>query len=314
MALISVIASSISQSFCSGFTALMHIHWWASCRWLDKAAILEKHGIREDDTEHTISDRSVRNGWRLSSVTEVEELKAVLRLVPVWAASIFFNTIYSQAGTLMVEEGEKMDTSFWGFTMEPATMNMFNILVVVFLPPLYDAVIVPLARRFTGTPRGITPLYRTAVGYVLCICSLSLAAILEAVRLQHVNGGLSPPSIFWQVPQFMLLGSAQFLAGIGQLEFFYTYAPRSLRSLGSAFCLTCIALGDYVSSILVTIVTFATARGGVAGWIASADLDDGHLDYFFWLMAALAFLNFLLYLACARSFTKQRFQVDGRAP
>jgi dipeptide/tripeptide permease len=92
-------------------------------------AILEKHGIREDDREHTITDHSVRNGWRSSSVTEVEELKAMLRLVPVWAASIFFNTIYSQAGTLMVEEGEKMDTSFWGFTMEPATMNMFNFLL-----------------------------------------------------------------------------------------------------------------------------------------------------------------------------------------
>ena len=272
-----------------------------SCRWLDKAAILEKPAA----AAATRSDAMKKDGWRLSSVREVEEMKAVLRLVPVWAASIFFNTVYSQAGTLMIEEGETMDTTFFSFTMEPATMNMFNILAVVLLPPFYNIVIVPFARRFTGMPRGLSPLQRTAAGYVLCIISLSLAAILEGIRMRRANAGLSAPSIFWQVPEFVLLGTAQFLAGIGQLEFFYTYSPLSLRSLGSAFCLTCIALGDYVSSLLITVVTFVTTRDGAEGWIASADLNDGHLDYFFWLMAGLAFLNLLFFLACARSFTKR---------
>lgn len=269
-----------------------------SLRWLDKAA-----------TPSPSDGSGGRDGWKLSTVTEVEEMKTVLRLLPVWASSIFFNTVYSQAGTLLVEEGETMDTIIAGsLIMEPATMNMFNILAVVLLPPLYNTAVVPVARRITGLPRGLSPLHRTGLGYVFCIVSLSLAATLEAVRLRRDHAGLSPPSIFWQVPEFVLLGTAQFLAGIGQLEFFYTYSPPTLRSLGSSFCLTCIALGDYLSSVLVSVVTLASARGGRAGWIPR-DLDDGHLDYFFWLLAGLAFLNLLFFIACATSFTRQRFRM-----
>ena len=274
-----------------------------SCRWLDKAAILEKPAA----AAATRSDAMKKDGWRLSSVREVEEMKAVLRLVPVWAASIFFSSCYSQAGTLLIEEGATMDTRafFFSWSMEPATMNLFDILTVVLFPPVYNAVVAPLARRFTGLPRGLSPLQRIAAGYVLCIVSLSLAAILERVRMRRAASGLPAPSIFWQAPEFVLLGTAQFLAGIGQLEFFYTHSPLSLRSLGSAFSLTCTAFGTYVSSFLVTLVTLLTTLGGGEGWIASSDLNDGHLDYFFWLMAGLAFLNLLFFLACARSFTKR---------
>lgn len=252
----------------------------------------------------------MRNRWKLSTVTEVEEMKAVLRLVPVWASSIFFNTIYSQAGTLLVEEGAIMNTSIaGGLTMEPATMNLFNILVVVLVAPLYNATVVPLTRRVTGLPRGLSPLHRTGLGYIIAIIAVSLAAILEAYRLHCSSKGLDAPSIFWQVPEFVLLGFAQFLAGIGQLEFFYTYAPLSLRSLGSSFCLTCIALGSYVSSFLVWAVTLVSTRGGGPGWIPR-ELDDGHLDYFFWLLAGLAFLNLLVFTACATSFIRQQRSVE----
>ncbi|MCO5606125.1 hypothetical protein L7F22_060312 [Adiantum nelumboides] len=118
-----------------------------SLRWLDKAATFMP---LDGDSN------SIRNPWMLSTVTEVEEMKAVLRLIPVWASSIFFNTIYSQAGTLLVEEGALMNTNVaGGLTMEPATMNLFNILVVVLVAPLYNATVVPLARSITGHPRGL---------------------------------------------------------------------------------------------------------------------------------------------------------------
>eukprot|EP00250_Pteridium_aquilinum_P014367 c21943_g2_i1 orf=111-1673(-) len=271
-----------------------------SLRWLDKAATLVPS---DSDGANT------RNGWKLSTVTEVEEMKAVLRLVPVWASSIFWNTIYSQAGTLLVEEGALMNTSIGGLTMEPATMNLFSILVVVLVAPLYNVTVVPLTRRITGLPRGLSPLHRTGLGYIISIIAVSLAAILEAYRLRCNSEGLAPPSIFWQVPEFVLLGFAQFLAGIGQLEFFYTYAPLSLRSLGSAFCLTCIALGSYVSSFLVWVVSLASTSNGGAGWIPR-ELNDGHLDYFFWLLAGLAFLNLLVFTACAISFMRQQRSME----
>ncbi|KAH7282035.1 hypothetical protein KP509_35G009100 [Ceratopteris richardii] len=266
-----------------------------SFRWLDKAAV---------ETPFDNMNNGARNAWRLSTVTEIEEMKSVLKLIPVWASSIFFNTVYSQAGTLLVEEGALMNNSIVGdIVMEPATMNLFNLLVIVFVAPLYNATVVPLARSITGLPCGLSPLHRTGVGYILCIIAASLAGVLEAYRLHRFKQGLPAPSIFWQVPEYLMLGFAQFLAGIGQLEFFYSYAPLSLRSLGSAFCLTCIALGSYVSSLLVWIVTLVTTQGGAAGWI-SKDLNDGQLDYFFWLLGGLAFLNLLWFTWCSRAFMR----------
>jgi len=86
---------------------------------------------------------------------------------------------------------------------------------------------------------------------------------------------------------------------VGQLEFFYDQAPDAMRSLCSALSLTTVALGNYLSTVLVTIVTRITTTHGRLGWIPD-NLNRGHLDYFFWLLAVLSLLNFLVYLVIAK--------------
>jgi peptide/histidine transporter 3/4 len=67
-----------------------------------------------------------------------------------------------------------------------------------------------------------------------------------------------------------------------------------MRSMCTALSLTSSALGNYLSTLLVVIVTAASTRGGGLGWIPD-NLNRGHLDYF-WLLAALSAVNFLVYL------------------
>ncbi|KAL5806968.1 hypothetical protein ACOSQ4_029701 [Xanthoceras sorbifolium] len=45
------------------------------------------------------------NAWRLCTVTQVEELKSIIRLLPIWASGIVFSAVYSQMGTLFVLQG-----------------------------------------------------------------------------------------------------------------------------------------------------------------------------------------------------------------
>ncbi|KAJ6968816.1 Proton-dependent oligopeptide transporter family [Populus alba x Populus x berolinensis] len=92
---------------------------------------------------------------------------------------------------------------------------------------------------------------------------------------------------------------------IGQLQFFYDQAPDAMRSLCSALSLTTVALGNYLSTLLVTIVTKITTRGGKLGWIPD-NMNRGHLDYFYWLLAILSFLNFILYLWISKWFTYKK--------
>ena len=138
-----------------------------------------------------------------------------------------------------------------------------------------------------------------------------VAAIVEINRLEMIKDhnyyerDTIPMSIFWQVPQYFLVGAAEIFTNIGHLEFFYDQAPDAMRSLMTAVSLTTGALGNYLSTLLVTIVTTITTRHGKTGWIPD-NLNYGHIDYFFWLLAILSTLNFLVYLVIARWYTYKR--------
>ncbi|KAJ7568545.1 hypothetical protein O6H91_01G037000 [Diphasiastrum complanatum] len=90
-------------------------------------------------------------------------------------------------------------------------------------------------------------------------------------------------------------------------SFFYDQAPEALRGIGSGLELSCFAMGSFLSSGLVSAVTSITKRGNNPGWILN-NLNNGHLDYFYWLLVVLATLNFLLYLMAARWYRYTTFE------
>ncbi|XP_061344417.1 protein NRT1/ PTR FAMILY 8.1-like, partial [Gastrolobium bilobum] len=260
------------------------------------------------------SDRikDLPNPWRLSTVTQVEELKSIVHLLPVWASLIAFATVYSQMSTMFVLQGNTMDQHIGPhFKIPSASLSLFDTLRVIFWAPVYDRIIVPYARKFTGHEQGFTQLQRIGIGLVISIISMIVAGILEVVRLDMVRKNnyydleTIPMSIFWQVPQYFLVGAAEVFTNIGQMEFFYGQAPDAMRSLCAALSLTTNALGNYVSTLLVIIVTKVTTSNGRLGWIPD-NLNRGHLDYFYWLLTILSLLNFLVYLWIAKRYTYKK--------
>lgn len=256
--------------------------------------------------------KSSINPWRLCSVTQVEELKSIIRLLPVWATGIVFSAVYSQMGTLFVLQGNTMDLHLTkSFQIPSASLSLFDTISVIFWVPIYDRLIVPLASKFTGHKNGFTQLQRIAIGLVISIFAMLAAGSLELFRLDLVRKHNYyqvkniPMSIFWQVPQYLIIGCAEVFTFIGQLEFFYEQAPDAMKSLCSALSLTTAALGNYSSSLLVKIVSDVSSRHGSHGWIPD-NLNYGHLHYFFWLLAVLSFINLGFYLLVARCYTYKR--------
>ncbi|XP_061374186.1 protein NRT1/ PTR FAMILY 8.1-like [Gastrolobium bilobum] len=275
---------------------------------LDKAAV------------ETQSDRlkNLPNSWRLCTVTQVEELKSIIRLLPVWATLIAFATVYSQMSTMFVLQGNTMDQHIGPhFKIPSASLSLFDTLSVIFWAPVYDRIIVPCAKKFTGHEQGFTQLQRMGIGLFISIVSMVIAGILEVVRLDIIRRNnyydlqTIPMSIFWQVPQYFIVGCAEVFTYIGQLEFFYGQAPDAMRSLCVALSLTTNALGNYISTLLVTIVTKITTRHGRLGWIPD-NLNRGHLDYFYWLLAILSFLNFLVYIWIAKRYRYKKVAENTR--
>lgn len=270
--------------------------------FLDKAAVETKSGEIK---------RSV-NPWRLCTVTQVEELKSIIRLLPIWATGIIFSAAYSQMGTLFVLQANTMDLHMGkSFQIPPASLALFDTISVIFWVPVYDRVIVPFARKFTGHKNGFTQLQRIAIGLVISIFAMFVAGTLELMRLREVRKHHYyelkhvPMSVFWQVPQYFIIGCAEVFAFIGQIEFFYEQAPDAMRSLCSALSLTTNALGNYLSTFLVNVVTELSTRNGQPGWIPD-NLNYGHLDYFFWLLGLLSVLNLGVFLLVAKWYTYKR--------
>ncbi|XP_010497442.1 PREDICTED: protein NRT1/ PTR FAMILY 8.5-like [Camelina sativa] len=258
---------------------------------LDKAAIISE-------------DESNSNPWKLCTVTQVEEVKILMRMFPIWASGIVYSVLYSQISTLFVQQGRSMNRIVHSFEIPPASFGVFDTLIVLISIPIYDRFFVPFVRRFTGTPKGLTDLQRMGVGLFLCVLSIAAAAIVETVRLQLAQESLSM-SIFWQVPQYILMGIAEVFFFIGRVEFFYEQSPDAMRSLCSALALLNTAVGSYLSSVIVTIVAYFTTIGGNDGWIPD-DLDKGHLDYFFWLLVFLGLVNIPVYAFFSVKHTKKK--------
>lgn len=255
-------------------------------------------------TENTSGDYD--SPWRLCTVTQVEELKILIRMFPIWATGIVFSAVYAQMSTMFVEQGMMMDTTIGSFTIPAASLSTFDVISVIFWVPVYDRILVPIARKFTNQGRGFTEIQRMGIGLFLSILCMSAAALLEMKRLDIAASlGLIdkntpvPISILWQIPQYFLLGAAEVFTFIGQLEFFYDQSPDAMRSLCSALSLLTNSLGNYLSSFILTVVTSVTTSGGQLGWIPD-NLNQGHLDRFFWLLAGLSFLNMVIYIFCAK--------------
>ncbi|KMZ64700.1 Peptide transporter [Zostera marina] len=272
----------------------------------DQFSFLDKAAIRPEEDD--LSKSSV-SPWKLCTVTQVEELKAIVRLLPIWASGIVFATVYSQMTTMFVLQGNTLDPRIGvGFKIPSASLSIFDTISVILWVPIYDRLIVPIARKVTGNERGFTQLTRMGIGLVISIFAMLSAGILELIRLNMVNkhnlynADHVPMSIFWQVPQYFIVGAAEVFTFIGQLEFFYDQAPDAMRSMCSALSLTTISLGNYLSTLLVTLVTHITTKNGQPGWIPD-NLNYGKLDYFFYLLAVLSFINFLFYLVISRWYT-----------
>lgn len=124
--------------------------------------------------------------------------------------------------------------------------------------------------------------------------AMAVSAIVEKKRRDVSNNGESAISVFWLVPQFFLVGAGEAFAYVGQLEFFIREGPERMKSMSTGLFLATLSMGFFFSSVLVTLVkTMTNGR-----WLTN-NLNKGRLDYFYWLLAILGVVNFVVFLAFA---------------
>ncbi|KAK1427595.1 hypothetical protein QVD17_16283 [Tagetes erecta] len=248
------------------------------------------------------------------SIEEVEEAKAVLRLVPIWASCLAYAVVLSQTTTLFTKQGATMDRSIGSaFEIPAATLQSFIGLSIIILIPIYDTILVPLTRTITKKPFGITMLQRIGIGIFISIVLAVVSGLVESKRLETAKEyGLVddptatiPMKIWWLLPQYLLAGAADVFTVVGMQEFFYDQVPSELRSVGLALYLSVSGVGNFLSGFLIATVQKTTGQDGGDGWI-SDNVNQGHIDYFYYLLAGIGTVSFLIYLCAANSYVYNR--------
>ncbi|OWM89357.1 hypothetical protein CDL15_Pgr024105 [Punica granatum] len=160
------------------------------------------------------------NLWSLSTVPRVEELKSLIRMGLIWASDILLITAYAQQGTFVLQQARTMDQQLIAsFQIPRGSMTVFTMT---------DAPHHCL-RRSGLCPHG---------SEVHCFVEVKRKHAVAPHSLTSVPISTLPISTFWLVPQYALHGMAEAFISIGHLEFFRTM----------------ISIGNYTSTLLVTLV------------------------------------------------------------
>ncbi|KAK9182991.1 hypothetical protein WN944_026139 [Citrus x changshan-huyou] len=247
------------------------------------------------------------NPWMLCSVTQVEETKQMLAMIPILVAMFVPGTMVAQINTLFVKQGTTLDRAIGSsFKIPPASLTGFVTLSMLVCVVLYDRYFVRIMRRWTKNPRGITLLQRMGIGLVIHIIIMVIASFTERYRLSVAKdygivekGQQVPLTIFFLVPQFVLMGTSDAFLEVAKIEFFYDQAPESMKSLGTSYSMTTLGVGNFLSSFLLSTVSDQTKRHGRKGWILN-NLNVSHLDYYYAFFAILNVLNFIFFLVVAK--------------
>ncbi|KAK6941499.1 Proton-dependent oligopeptide transporter family [Dillenia turbinata] len=276
-------------------------------RFLNKACLIV------DSVQDLNPDGSARDSWSLCSVQQVEELKALIKIIPIWSACIMMSVAATQR-TFPNKQARSMDRRIIpgsNFEVPAASFNIFIVLTMTIWVCTYDRLIVPLMAKYTKYKHGIPIKHQMALGLVFTCMATTVAACVERMRRgRAISEGLADKtgkaaivdmSAAWLIPQHCLFGLAEGLNSVGQINFYYSQFPKSMSSIGISLHQLEVAVGNLLGSALVEIVDAATKIGGKTSWLGDM-INQAHYDHYYWILTGLSILNIFYYLICSRCY------------
>ncbi|XP_059658686.1 protein NRT1/ PTR FAMILY 6.1-like [Cornus florida] len=281
-------------------------------RFLDKAALQ----LKEDGADPS--------PWRLCTVTQVEEVKILWKLIPIPTCTIMLSLVLTEYLTLSVQQAYTLNTYMGNLKLPVTCMPVFPGLSIFLLLSLYYSIFVPLSRRITGHPHGASQLQRVGIGLAISILSVAWAGVFERYRRNYaIEHGYeasfltSMPdlSAYWLLIQYVLIGLAEVFCIVGLLEFLYEEAPDAMRSIGSAYSAVAGGLGCFGATLLNSIIKSVTGNEKERQPWLSQNINTGRFDYFYWLLTVLSVINFCAFLYSARRYryrAKQEIEMENK--
>ncbi|KAL4302290.1 hypothetical protein GQ457_10G017900 [Hibiscus cannabinus] len=285
----------------------------------EKLRFLNKACVIKDPPPDLTSNGTASNPWNLCTIDQVEDLKALLGVMPLCSAGVILSVTVNQGPFTVILAGTMDRHITPNFEIPAGSFSMFLMISLILWIPFYDRIALPLASKIKGKPVRLTLIQRMGIG-LLCSCaSVSTLAIVEYTRRNMaIQAGLSDEpqalvhmSALWLLPHYALSGLAEAFNAIGQIEFCYSELPKTMSTIAANVNGLGLFIADLVASLITSTVDNVTKRGGES-WVSS-NVNKGHYDYYYCLLSGLSVLNFMYFLACGKAYGPCRGENENQA-
>ncbi|KAK4441140.1 protein NRT1/ PTR FAMILY 2.7 [Sesamum alatum] len=266
-----------------------------SFRILNRAALKTEGDV--------LPNGSISNPGKLCTVQQVEDLKSLIRILPLWSTSILLSTPIGIQGSLTVLQALTTDRHLGHRFQFPAgSMIVFTLISTAISLTLFDHFLWPMWKRVAG--KNPTSLQQIGVGHVLNITSMAVSAIIESKRRTAATSHHHPMSVLWLVPQLVIVGIGEAFHFPGQVALYYQEFPACLKSMASAMVAMQVGVAYYLSTAVVGFVRRVTE------WLPD-DIDDGRVDNVYWVVVVIGVCNFGYYVVCSWLYKYKNVDDEG---
>jgi POT family proton-dependent oligopeptide transporter len=216
--------------------------------------------------------------------------KAMINLSIMYIFIAVFWSLFDQTGSSWVLQAEKMDKwvnlGFVKFELLASQIQAINPLLIMIFIPLFTSVLYPLVNKFYH----LTSLRKIIIGMFLAGVSFAILAVAESLILAGAT-----PSILWQFWAYVILTAGEVMVSITGLEFSYTQAPNSMKSIVMGLWFLSVSLGNGFTAL---VNQFIVNPDG------TYKLDNTE---YFWFFAILMFVTAVLFVFVAMRYKEENY-------
>ncbi|CAF1059108.1 unnamed protein product [Adineta steineri] len=188
----------------------------------------------------------------------IDDLKKATSACRVFIFYPFYWVCYNQLGTNLVSQAAQMDVG----PLPNDVLQNIDPLVLIIAIPIFDRFIYPTLRRLKIN---FSSIFRITAGFFCVSIAMAWSAVVQdriystGPNYNYPNGTLDIPQkyndivVAWQIPTYFFIALSEIFASITGLEYAFTQAPSSMKSIVMSLFLVTSAFGSALNFTLIPV-------------------------------------------------------------
>ncbi|CAF1317389.1 unnamed protein product [Adineta steineri] len=188
----------------------------------------------------------------------IDDLKQAIHACRVFAFYPIYWICYNQMYNNLTSQAAQMNV---GPLPNDILQNIDPFVLIIFIP-IFEKIIYPLLRRLNIN---FKPILRITCGFIVVSLAMAWTAIVQhLIYSTGPNYSFTPQpcstcqkynniTVAWQIPSYFLIAISEIFANITGLEYAFTQAPTSMKSIVMSLYVFTSAIGSALSFALIPV-------------------------------------------------------------